>query len=105
MEIKVQTQQFGQNKWVTKSLLLPDHVAPYFEKYNLDIVEYPIQRCMSLFFRSKNTGVDVWSHTIDRPSIQANIINGFKNAFEELAKLETVQNVKPTVYANEGLDI
>ena len=89
MEVKVQSQKFGEGSWVTKTLILPDHVAPYFEKYALDIVEYIELRSMGLFFRKKNVkDVDVLSYTIYRPSIQANIVYGFKTAFEELAELE-----------------
>ncbi len=89
MEVKVQSQSFGQGAWVTKTLLLPDHVASYFEEYVMDIVEYPVQRCMTLFFRKKGVkDVDVLSYTINRPSIQANIVHGFKNAFAELAELK-----------------
>jgi len=98
MEVKVQTQKFGQGGWSLKTIILPDHVEPYFERYVLDIVEYPEIRSMGLFFRKKGVkNEDFWSYTIDRPSIQANIVYGFKVAFEGLAELEKVSiDVQPS---------
>ena len=89
MEVKVQSKKIGQGYWSTKTIILPDHVAPYFEKYSLDIIESPEYQCMSLYFHKKGgKGEDVWSYTIHRPSIHENIVHGFKTAFEELAELE-----------------
>jgi hypothetical protein len=85
MDVKVKAKIFGKKDWVDKTLKLPEFCAPYLEKFNIEIVEYKQMNCMGIFFQKKEEPtVDFWSHTIQKPGILGNIVQGFKEAFEGL---------------------
>ena len=87
MEISVKVKKYGKANWQNKSIILPDFCKPYFDIYNLEIIEMHNISCMCLFFQTKiQPDVDAVVHTIYRPEIQSNISEGFKIAFELLEK-------------------
>ena len=87
MEISVKVRKYGKLNWQNKSIILPDFCKPYFDIYNLEIVEMHGISCMCLFFQSKTQPeIDIISYTIHHPEIQSNIAEGFKGAFKLLEK-------------------
>lgn len=87
MEFIAKLRKYGEQTWQDKKINLPDGCKSYFDLYTLEIVEMHNIGCMCLFFQTKeNPDVDVVSHTIAHPEIHSNLCNGFKEAFELLAK-------------------
>jgi hypothetical protein len=89
METIAKVRKYGNQVWAEKKIILPDSCNPYFDIYNLEIIEIEMHNihCMCLFFQTKESpDIDVVSHTINHPEIHTNLCNGFKEAFELLDK-------------------
>ena len=96
METIIKSKNFGDKKWTEKTLILPDFCAPYFEKYAIEIVEYHKFQLLSIFVQTKTEPViDITSYTVHKPTIQENILNGFREVFKALAEIEKTV-VQPT---------
>jgi hypothetical protein len=85
MEVNVKYKIFGKRGYFNKIIKLPDFCASYLERYTIEIVEYRDRNCMGIYFQTKeDPNTDIWSHLIVQPGIPGNIVQGFKQAFEDL---------------------
>ena len=102
MEVQAKIKEIGQ-EWKMVKTLLPEHFAPFMEKYDLEIVQYPMFKSMGVYFVNKAfPKEDSVSVTIRNPSIPDNIKDGFKEAFELLQHYEASEMITetPTVSAD-----
>jgi hypothetical protein len=92
MEISAKVKKWGEQEWKTKTIILPDFCAPYFEKYTLELIEYHKQSCLGIYFQTKEQpDIDVVSYTVQRPELQQCIAEGFKEAFQKLSELTVIE--------------
>ena len=85
MTVTAKYKKINDKNYTEAQIKIPDQFSYLFEKYQLDMIEYPEYESMALFFAKKDRpDVDVVSHTIDRHKIQLNIKQGFERAFEKL---------------------
>lgn len=106
MEVQAKIKEIGQ-EWKTVKTLLPEHFAPFMEKYDLEIVQYPMFKSMGVYFVNKVfPKEDSVSVTIKNPSIPDNIKDGFKEAFELLQHYEASKMITetPTVSTESETD-
>lgn len=98
METTAKFKQIGEKDWRDQRIIIPDFCSKYLDRYDLQIVTYPMFDSMGIFFQKKGEpNFDVVSQTIKKPSISENVALGFKAAFEQIEALESIfsDEIKP----------
>jgi hypothetical protein len=87
MQVEVKAKKVGAKEWESTKINLPDSTAPFFERYNLELIEHPT--CLCLYFQKKDVAeIDVVSYTINNHTHPDNMVDGFRDAFSKLKQLE-----------------
>jgi hypothetical protein len=89
MEAQARIKKAGDQKWQNIKIKLPDSVAPYLEKYDMELIEYSGDPFIGIYFQDKSDpDTDVVSHTVRNQNAGNNMSDGFKAAFMQLRDIE-----------------
>lgn len=85
MEVNAKYRKVGQVVTTEVTIKLPDHCAPYFEKYTVELLEELFPKRMGIFFQTKdNPEVDIVSRTVYMHHAKGAMSEGFRLAFKDL---------------------